>query len=120
MPSTKQYGECRKKRSKHYLILTPTEATLALRALLHFRNKALTRGIVWFFLKDQETEHRFVEELNQLGAKYLNGAQVTAENCSPIMAVHPDLKVAHLMIMIWNASFSPSFDQHNVGDASKS
>ena len=74
---------------------------------------------VWFFLKDQETEHRFVGELNQLGAKYLNGAQVTAENCSPIMAVHPDLKVAHLMIMIWNASFSPSFDQHYVGDASK-
>ena len=34
-----------KHRTKHYLILTPTEATLALRALLHFRNKALTRGI---------------------------------------------------------------------------
>ena len=34
-----------KRRTKHYLILIPTEATLALRALLHFRNKALARGI---------------------------------------------------------------------------
>ena len=34
-----------KRRTKRYLILTPTEASLALRALLHFRNKALARGI---------------------------------------------------------------------------
>ena len=34
-----------KRRAKHYLILTPTEANLALRALLRFRNKAITRGI---------------------------------------------------------------------------
>lgn len=34
-----------KRRTKHHLILTPTEDTLALRALLHFRNKALARGI---------------------------------------------------------------------------
>lgn len=34
-----------KRRQKHYLILTPTEATLALRALLHFHNKALARSI---------------------------------------------------------------------------
>ena len=34
-----------KRHRKHYLILTPTEAAPALRALLHFRNKALTRGI---------------------------------------------------------------------------
>ena len=34
-----------KRRTKHYLILTPAEATLSLRALLHFRNKALARGI---------------------------------------------------------------------------
>ena len=74
---------------------------------------------IWFFLKDQEAEHRFAEEVNQLGGKYLNGAQVTAENCSPIMAVHPDLKVAHLMITIWNASFSPNFQKHYSGDVTK-
>ena len=34
-----------KRRTKHHLILTPTEATLVLRALLHFRNKALARDI---------------------------------------------------------------------------
>ena len=34
-----------KLHTKHYLILTPTEATLALRALLNFRNKVLARGI---------------------------------------------------------------------------
>ena len=34
-----------RRRTKHYLILTPTEATLALRALLHFRNKAIARSI---------------------------------------------------------------------------
>ena len=74
---------------------------------------------VWFYLRDSETERRFIEELNQLGAKYLNGSPVTVESCSPIMAVHSDLRVAHLMIMIWNASFSPSFDQHYAGDVSK-
>lgn len=73
----------------------------------------------WFYLKDQEAEHKFVEELNRLGARYLNGSPVTAENCSPIMAVHSDLRVAHLMIMIWNASFSSSFQEHYAGDVSK-
>ena len=34
-----------KRRTKHYLVLTPTEAALVLRALLHFRNKAIARGI---------------------------------------------------------------------------
>ena len=34
-----------KRRTKHYLILTPAEATLAFRALLHFRNKAISREI---------------------------------------------------------------------------
>lgn len=34
-----------KRRPKHYLILSPAEANLALRALLHFRNKALARSI---------------------------------------------------------------------------
>lgn len=33
------------RRTKHYLILTYSEAALALRALLSFRNKAVTRGI---------------------------------------------------------------------------
>lgn len=74
---------------------------------------------VWFYLKNKETERQFVEELNRLGAKYLNGTPITTENCSPIMAVHADLKVAHLMIMIWNASFSPSFTDHSMGDAPK-
>ena len=34
-----------KQKRKHYLVLTPTEATLALRALLSFRNKVVARGI---------------------------------------------------------------------------
>lgn len=34
-----------KRRTKHCLLLTPAEATLALHALLHFRNKALARSI---------------------------------------------------------------------------
>lgn len=73
----------------------------------------------WFYLKDQETERKFVEELNRLGARYLNGSPITIANCSPIMAVHSDLKVAHLMILIWNASFSPGFQEHYSGDVSK-
>ena len=74
---------------------------------------------VWFYLKDRETEERFVEELSGLGARYLNGSPVTTSSCSPIMSVHSDLKVAHLMIMIWNASFSPHFQEHYAGDVSK-
>lgn len=34
-----------KRRTRHYLSLTPAEATLALRALLHFRSKAVAHGI---------------------------------------------------------------------------
>lgn len=74
---------------------------------------------VWFYLQDKETEQAFVNELNAIGATYLNGKQVTQENCSPIMAVHKDLKVAHLMIMIWNASFSPSFQEHSSKELSQ-
>ena len=74
---------------------------------------------VWFYLRDQETENRFVEEINEIGATYLNGSQVTMENCSPIMAVHADRKVGHLMIMIWNASFQKGFANHYKGDLSK-
>ena len=74
---------------------------------------------VWFYLKDKEAERKFVEELNHIGARYLNGSPVTTENCSPIMAVHPDLRVAHLMIMIWNTSFSPNFQKHYSGDVTK-
>lgn len=77
---------------------------------------------VWFYLKDKETERDFVRELNEYGATYLNGSQVTAGNCSPIMAVHSNMKVAHLMIMIWNASFSPSFEKcasHELAHALK-
>ena len=34
-----------KRCTRHYLTLAPVEATLVLRALLHFRNKAVSRGI---------------------------------------------------------------------------
>ena len=34
-----------KRRTKHYLILTPAQAPLTLRALLRFRNKVLARSI---------------------------------------------------------------------------
>ena len=34
-----------RRKRKHYLILTPTEARLALCALLSFRNKVIARGI---------------------------------------------------------------------------
>lgn len=66
---------------------------------------------VWFYLQDKEAERDFVNELREYGATYLNGSQITVENCSPIMAVHSNMKVAHLMIMIWNASFLPSFEE---------
>ena len=66
---------------------------------------------VWFYLKDKDSERDFVQELREYTATYLNGSQVTIESCSPIMAVHHDMKVAHLMIMIWNASFSSSFEK---------
>lgn len=35
----------RRRKTKHYLVLTHTEAALALRALLNFRNKVIARGI---------------------------------------------------------------------------
>ena len=35
----------RRRKTKHYLVLTPAEAALALRALLSFRNKVIARGI---------------------------------------------------------------------------
>lgn len=74
---------------------------------------------VWFYLRDQDAQRQFVAEINEICGTYLNGNPVTAENCSPIMAVHADRKVAHLMIMIWNASFQRSFVDHYTGDMSK-
>ena len=35
----------RKRKTKHYLVLTAAEAALALRVLLSFRNKVIARGI---------------------------------------------------------------------------
>ena len=35
----------RRRKTKHYLVLTSAEAALALRALLTFRNKVVARGI---------------------------------------------------------------------------
>lgn len=74
---------------------------------------------VWFYLRDQDAQEKFVEEINELAGTYLNGSPVNKENCSTIMAVHPDRKVAHLMIMIWNASFQRGFTNHYTGDISK-
>lgn len=74
---------------------------------------------VWFYLRDQDTQNRLVAEVAEIGGRYLNGSPVTVENCSPIMAVHADRKVAHLMIMIWNASFQKGFASHYKGDVSK-
>ena len=74
---------------------------------------------VWFYLRDQDAQEKFVEEINELAGTYLNGSPVNKENCSTIMAVHPDRKVAHLMIMIWNASFQRGFINHYAGDMSK-
>ena len=34
-----------RRKRKHYLVLTATEAALALRVLLSFRNKVVARGI---------------------------------------------------------------------------
>lgn len=33
-----------KRRARHYLTLTPAEASLAIRALLRFRNKVVAHG----------------------------------------------------------------------------
>lgn len=74
---------------------------------------------VWFYLQDRDAQNRFVAEINEMGGTYLNGNPVTEENCSPIMAVHTDRKVAHLMIMIWNASFQRGFSNHYRGDVSR-
>ena len=35
----------RRRKTKHYLVLTAAEVALALRALLSFRNKVVARGI---------------------------------------------------------------------------
>ena len=58
-----------KRRPKHYLILTPAEANLALRALLHFRNKALARGI------DPMDIDGLIKRLKQVGFEtpFMNG-----------------------------------------------
>ena len=65
---------------------------------------------VWFYLQDNDAKNLFCQELAGLGASFTNDEEVLPERCSHIMAVHQDHKVAHLMIMIWNASFHPDFE----------
>lgn len=65
-----------KRRTKRYLLLTPTEANLALRVLLHFRNKALTRGI------DPVDIEELIKKL-----KWKSSGQLTT-NC-PLYCVFP-------------------------------
>lgn len=74
---------------------------------------------VWFYLRNERIQKQFVEEVTELGGRYLNGDPVTTESCASIMTVHPDLKVAHVSWMVWDASFTPSFPERYVGDASK-
>ena len=82
------------------------------------RQLLLQHERVWFYLRDEETEILFAQELNEMDAKYLNGNRIFPSNCSPIMSVHRDGRVAHLMIMIWNASFSPAFKNHSAKEIS--
>ncbi len=63
---------------------------------------------VWFYLKDQTTKERFVKDALDLGCRFLNGDPLTVEDCSYIMSVHSDNKIAHVAIFIWNASFQCS------------
>lgn len=60
---------------------------------------------VWFYLEDQTTKERFVKDAVELGCRFLNGDPLTVEDCSYIMSVHADKKVAHVAIFVWNASF---------------
>ena len=60
---------------------------------------------VWFYLKDREAKVQFVQEATTMGCRYLNGEQLTVNNCCHIMALHADYKVAQVQIYIWNASF---------------
>ena len=60
---------------------------------------------VWFYLKNHEMKRNFVDEINKMGGHYINGEELTVDNCYHIMAVHGDWKVAQVMILIWNSSF---------------
>lgn len=73
---------------------------------------------VWFYLKDQETKKHFAEDIRHHHGHYLNGAEVTGESCSYIMAVHSDMKVAQVTIAAWNASFNSNWSQTNLRNPS--
>lgn len=60
---------------------------------------------VWFYLKDRETKKQFVKEMTAMGCCYLNGDDLTLDNCYHIMALHQDRRLAQVMVYIWNASF---------------
>ena len=60
---------------------------------------------VWFYLKDAETKASFVQEINSLGCRYLNGESLDVTTCYHVMAVHSDRRLAQVKIFIWNSSF---------------
>jgi len=60
---------------------------------------------IWFYLKDEATKKRFIEDAVEQGCRFLNGDELTIQDCSHIMSIHADKKVAHVAIFIWNASF---------------
>lgn len=80
------------------------------------RSLTETNSRVWFYLKDPKTKELFSNDLRHNNGYYLNGSEVTAANCSYVMAVHADMKVAHVMIMAWNASFRSNWQQISPRD----
>lgn len=66
-------------------------------------------GNIWFYIGTEENlKRQFMEEAMAMDCRFNNGKEPKVTSCGNVMAIHRDLTIAYVSLMIWDISFSPS------------
>lgn len=75
---------------------------------------------IWFYLKDDDTKQKFLDELIAMDAHWNDGDKVeVTHHISEFMAVHDDYSIAFISVMAWSMSFQMKKEYIHI-DYSKS
>ena len=61
---------------------------------------------IWFYIDNDETGICFMQEVDEMGGKFVDGSAIKSHSCGKIMAFGCDNTVAYVSLMIWCMSFS--------------
>jgi len=65
---------------------------------------------VWFYIENDETRIRFMQEVEKMGGRFLDGSEPKEHSCGRIMAFGRDNRIAYVSLMVWCMSFSEEVD----------